>query len=117
MRAETDGSQCVLEARGKTHGRARNSLLDSASHKLRNIIETYVPPETVGRGFQLHFSFRIYEDLAPLREVVPMAFLFADVEVLRLTAYCVSNDKRLWIQPYRADPAAPQCKAAGEDDE
>ena len=34
--------------------------------------------------------------LAPLREVVPMAFFFADVvEVLCLTVHCVLNDKML----------------------
>ena len=46
-----------------------------------------------------------------------MAFLFADVEVLRLTVHCVSKDKCLWIQPYRADLALPQRKAAGESDD
>ena len=42
--------------------------------------------------------------LAPLRVVVPMAFSFFffadDVEVLRLTVHCVSNEKCFWIQPY-----------------
>ena len=66
-----------------------------------------MPPDIVGQGFQIHLSFRIDEALAPLREVVPMALLFKDVEVLRLTAHCVSKDKCLWIQPYRADLASP----------
>ena len=40
--------------------------------------------------------FRMDCALAPLREVVPMAFFFADdVEVLRLTVHCVLNDKML----------------------
>ena len=39
-------------------------------------------------------SFRMDCALAPLREVVPMDFFFADdVEVLRLTAHCVSKAK------------------------
>ena len=42
-----------------------------------------------------------------------MAFLFAYVEVLRLTVHCVCKDTCLWIQPYRADLALPQRKAAG----
>ncbi len=57
-----------------------------------NIIDTKVPPETLWRGFQVHPSFPIGEALAPLREVAPLAFLFADVEVLRLTVHCVSKD-------------------------
>ena len=75
-----------------------------------------MPPEIVGQDFQIHLSFRIDEALAPLRQVVPMAFLCTDVEVLSLTVHCVSQDKCLWIQPYRADPALPQRKAAGEAD-
>ena len=46
-----------------------------------------------------------------------MAFLFAEVEVLRLTVHCVSEDKRLWSEPYQADPALPQRKAAWEADD
>ena len=56
-------------------------------------IDTKVPPETPGQGFEVHPSFRIDEAPAPLRAVLPMAFLFADVEVLRLTVHCVSKDK------------------------
>ena len=46
-----------------------------------------------------------------------MALLFADVDVLRLTAHCVPKDKCLWIQPCHADPPLPQRKAAGEADD
>ena len=82
--------------------------------KVSNRTDTQVLPETLGRGFQVDPSFRIDEALAPLRDVVPMVFSFADVEVLCLTVHCVSKDKRFWIQPHRADPAWPQRKAAGE---
>jgi hypothetical protein len=34
-----------------------------------------------------------------------------------LTVHCASKDKCLWIQPYRADLALPQRKAAGESDD
>ena len=53
--------------------------------------------------------------LAPLSEVVPMAFFEAGPEVLRLTAHCVSNEKCFWIQPYRAQQSLPQRKKAAED--
>ena len=54
--------------------------------------------------------------LAPLREVVPMAFFFADdVEVLRLTVHCVPKEKCFWIQPYRAQLSLPQRKGAAEE--
>ena len=55
--------------------------------------------------------------LAPLREVVPMAFFFFadDVEVLRLTVHCVLNDKCFWVKPYRAQRSLPQRKKAAED--
>ena len=60
--------------------------------------------------------FRMDCALAPLREVVPMAFFFADdVEVLRLTVHCVLNDKCFWILPYRAQLSLPQRKKAAED--
>ena len=60
--------------------------------------------------------FRMDCALAPLREVVPMAFFFADdVEVLRLTVHCVPNDKCFWIKPYRAQRSLPQRKKAAED--
>ena len=71
----------------------------------------------LGGVFQDNPSFRIDGALAPLRGVAPMAFLFADVEVLRLTVHCVPKDKCPWIQHYRADPALPQRKAAGEADD
>ena len=60
--------------------------------------------------------FRMDCYLAPLREVVPMAFFFADdVEVVRLTVHCVLNDKCVWILPYRAQLSLPQCKKAAEE--
>ena len=111
---------CTRNTQGKQkrkQGNARNSPCDSGSHKSSNIIDTKVPPETLGRGFQVHPFVRIDNLFAPFTEVVPMAFLFADVEVLRLAVPCVSKDKCLWIQPYRADLALPQRKAAGESDD
>ena len=60
--------------------------------------------------------FRIDCALAPLREVVPMAFFFADdVEVLRFIVHCVSKGKCFWIQPYRAQLPLPQRKGAAEE--
>ena len=51
-----------------------------------------MPAETLGKGFEVPMRFRMDCALAPLREVVPMAFFFADdVEVLRLTVHCVIN--------------------------
>ena len=55
-----------------------------------------MPAETLGKGFEVPMCFRMDCALAPLREVVPMAFFFADdVEVLRLAAHCVLNDKMI----------------------
>ena len=85
--------------------------------KLSNSADTQVLPETLGRGFEVNRSFRIDKVVAPLREVLPMAFWFAvaaSVEVLRLTVHCMPKAHCLWIQPYRAEPAMPQRKAAGE---
>ena len=73
--------------------------------KLSNRTYTQVLPETLGRGFEVNPSFRIDEAVAPLRGVLPISFLFADVEVLRLTVHCVPKDKCLWVQPYPSRPS------------
>ena len=60
--------------------------------------------------------FRMDCALAPLREVVPMAFFSAYVvEVLRLTVHCVLNDTCFWILSYRAQLSLPQRKKVAED--
>ena len=88
--------------------------------KLSNRTYTQVLPETLGQGFEVNPSFRIDDAVAPLREVLPMAFWSAvveSVEVLRLTVHCVSKDGCLWIQPYRAVPALRQRNKAGAADD
>ena len=68
-------------------------------------------------GFEVPMCFRMDCALAPLREVVPMAFFFAhDVEVLRLTVHWVPNYKCIWIKPYRAQRSLPQRKKAAAED-
>ena len=75
-----------------------------------------MPAETLGKGFEVPMCFRMDCALAPLGEVVPMAFFFADdVEVLLLTVHCVSNEKCFWIQPYRAQLSLPQRNGVAEE--
>lgn len=82
--------------------------------RLSDRTDSKVPPETPGEGFEVHESLRIDEVLAPLTDVLPEAFWRADVEVLRLKVHCQSKDVSFWIRPYRADPAVPPRRAAGE---
>ena len=41
-------------------------------------LAAFVPAETPGPGFEVPLLFRIDECLAPLREVLPVAFYFSD---------------------------------------
>ena len=81
---------------------------------LSDSTDTKVPPETPGTGFAVHPSMRINEVVAPLGDVRPLAFLHAYVEVLLLTGHCVSRHGCFWIQPYKAEPALPTRRAAGQ---
>ena len=84
--------------------------------RLSDRTDTKVPPETSRQGFEVHESLRIEEVLAPLTDVVPKSFLFADVEVFRLKVHCVSKDRCFWMRPYRADPP-PRTAARGAAEE
>ena len=62
-------------------------------------LAAFVPAETLGRGFEAPLFFRIDEGLAPLREVLPMAFYSSDdVGFLRLAVHCGFKDKCFLIQ-------------------